>query len=62
MCQSGARCTYYNDSQGVQSILDVLLTNDASAVSSFAVLDRVTNLSDHTPIAAQCRSDNLTPV
>ena len=59
-CQSDARYTYYSDSQGVQSTLDFLLTNDASAVLSFAVMDRVMNLSDHTPIAIQCRSDNLT--
>jgi len=61
-CQSDARYTYYNDSQGVQSTVDFLLTNDASAVLSFAVMDRVMNLSHHTPIAIQCRSDNLTPV
>ena len=38
------------------------MAKDVSAVLSFTVLDRVMNMSDHTSIAIQCRSDNLTPV
>ena len=52
----------YDDSRGVQSALDVFFTNDSGTVLSFELVDRVMNLSDHTPIAVQCRSDNFLPV
>ena len=53
---------HYDDSRGVQSTLDFFCTNDSGTVLSFELLDRVMNLSDHTPIAIRCRSDNFLPV
>jgi len=55
-------CTYYDDSRGIQSALNFFFTNDSDTVPSFEVLDRVMNLSDHTRIAVQCRSDNFQTV
>jgi len=46
--------TYYNEAQGSGSTIDYFLINVRNAVSLYEVINRGSNLSDHSPICIKC--------